>query len=464
MTDYEILGIDANADEKTIKKAYFRMIRVHSPEKDPEKFQQIRAAYERLSNPEEQQRTEIEFPLPNHPFAEIYSKNISCEMEAHNFKKAMKCAEEALQYMGENAYFTWCLATACESLEMFGKAAKQYEKLLKEYPDNYIICAKLAVAYLYRGYYKKALPYFEKAFQNGVQAKWFLFAYMECAKSNEKEQHFEQVLLVLLEKANKQEYRKYILDYCLTFEMYTRGNEKKYKHIPDILKYYYMYIVAIKSKFQEYEGELTFLFTAMKEFAEKAKLEEDENLKKATELLMNDCLDMELLKSREWVSLYTQLEGDKRFSEIVKIMAECFLIPASEMGEFGELCKRFGELDSTLCLIEEWDELKSEFAIIEKEFPEFYHLFDDVWQVMDKGNKELERYKERLLKEYDRQQKNFNITLYYDRHPEKRPVVEEIQWDSLEIGTFQRENKKVGRNEPCPCGSGKKYKRCCGVG
>ena len=24
-------------------------------------------------------------------------------------------------------------------------------------------------------------------------------------------------------------------------------------------------------------------------------------------------------------------------------------------------------------------------------------------------------------------------------------------------------NKKVKRNEPCPCGSGKKYKRCCGA-
>ena len=23
--------------------------------------------------------------------------------------------------------------------------------------------------------------------------------------------------------------------------------------------------------------------------------------------------------------------------------------------------------------------------------------------------------------------------------------------------------KKVGRNEPCPCGSNKKYKKCCGV-
>lgn len=28
--------------------------------------------------------------------------------------------------------------------------------------------------------------------------------------------------------------------------------------------------------------------------------------------------------------------------------------------------------------------------------------------------------------------------------------------------TFKRDKPKVGRNEPCPCGSGKKYKQCCG--
>jgi len=27
---------------------------------------------------------------------------------------------------------------------------------------------------------------------------------------------------------------------------------------------------------------------------------------------------------------------------------------------------------------------------------------------------------------------------------------------------YQRESVKVGRNDPCPCGSGKKYKKCCG--
>ena len=28
--------------------------------------------------------------------------------------------------------------------------------------------------------------------------------------------------------------------------------------------------------------------------------------------------------------------------------------------------------------------------------------------------------------------------------------------------TVRREGEKVGRNDPCPCGSGKKYKACCG--
>ncbi len=29
---------------------------------------------------------------------------------------------------------------------------------------------------------------------------------------------------------------------------------------------------------------------------------------------------------------------------------------------------------------------------------------------------------------------------------------------------IRREEPKVGRNDPCPCGSGKKYKKCCGRG
>lgn len=31
-----------------------------------------------------------------------------------------------------------------------------------------------------------------------------------------------------------------------------------------------------------------------------------------------------------------------------------------------------------------------------------------------------------------------------------------------EGGTFSRQGRKTGRNDPCPCGSGRKFKQCCG--
>ena len=44
----------------------------------------------------------------------------------------------------------------------------------------------------------------------------------------------------------------------------------------------------------------------------------------------------------------------------------------------------------------------------------------------------------------------------FDDETKKRLYREQKQ-----AGTVRKE-KKVGRNDPCPCGSGKKYKKCCG--
>lgn len=38
----------------------------------------------------------------------------------------------------------------------------------------------------------------------------------------------------------------------------------------------------------------------------------------------------------------------------------------------------------------------------------------------------------------------------------------ELYLEQKKSGTVHNENRKVGRNDPCPCGSGKKYKHCCG--
>ena len=42
------------------------------------------------------------------------------------------------------------------------------------------------------------------------------------------------------------------------------------------------------------------------------------------------------------------------------------------------------------------------------------------------------------------------------------PVMYDEDEPCESMETYRREAPKVGRNDPCPCGSGKKYKKCCG--
>jgi preprotein translocase subunit SecA len=46
---------------------------------------------------------------------------------------------------------------------------------------------------------------------------------------------------------------------------------------------------------------------------------------------------------------------------------------------------------------------------------------------------------------------------------EMQAASNQSQGEGARVKTIVREAPKVGRNDPCPCGSGKKYKKCCGV-
>ena len=74
---------------------------------------------------------------------------------------------------------------------------------------------------------------------------------------------------------------------------------------------------------------------------------------------------------------------------------------------------------------------------------------------------------------------DFNIDfekLYYNMHKAEATHLYNLKsWENVlseeERATITKEYKKsktlvkgekIGRNQPCPCGSGKKYKHCCG--
>jgi preprotein translocase subunit SecA len=46
---------------------------------------------------------------------------------------------------------------------------------------------------------------------------------------------------------------------------------------------------------------------------------------------------------------------------------------------------------------------------------------------------------------------------------EMQEAADRVQGDATKVKQIVREAPKVGRNDLCPCGSGKKYKKCCGA-
>jgi curved DNA-binding protein CbpA len=51
MTDpYQVLALPADSDDETIRRRYLELVRQFTPEKHPEQFAAVRAAYESLRN------------------------------------------------------------------------------------------------------------------------------------------------------------------------------------------------------------------------------------------------------------------------------------------------------------------------------------------------------------------------------------------------------------------------------
>src|SRR3989442_11422079 len=64
---YGVLGLDRQASEAEIKRAYFQLVRQFPPERQPEKFRDIRTAYEQLRDPEHRARIDLFLVQPPPP-------------------------------------------------------------------------------------------------------------------------------------------------------------------------------------------------------------------------------------------------------------------------------------------------------------------------------------------------------------------------------------------------------------
>ena len=71
---------------------------------------------------------------------------------------------------------------------------------------------------------------------------------------------------------------------------------------------------------------------------------------------------------------------------------------------------------------------------------------------------------EQLLNQIDNNIAQFLLKATIEQNSERKQTIKGTTNDSKEKVSKEpiKKDKKVGRNDPCPCGSGKKYKNCCG--
>lgn len=67
-------------------------------------------------------------------------------------------------------------------------------------------------------------------------------------------------------------------------------------------------------------------------------------------------------------------------------------------------------------------------------------------------NEDLEKEFEQLLRE---------LVEYNASVPKSEQLLVNLDDGTVRKRTIRKSSPSIGRNEPCPCGSGKKYKKCC---
>jgi DnaJ-class molecular chaperone len=70
-TAMELLGVTAETTDAEIRAIYLEQVRRHPPDRDPELFEQIRDAYNRLRDPMARASLVLEGPDPSAPLASL---------------------------------------------------------------------------------------------------------------------------------------------------------------------------------------------------------------------------------------------------------------------------------------------------------------------------------------------------------------------------------------------------------
>jgi hypothetical protein len=440
---YEVLGVGRTAAPEEIKRSYFARVRQYPPERFPEEFKELRAAYDTLSDKEKRAEYDENGSLPESILPLLYqgrkAGNLGRHAKAAEFYKSILRLHPELDKIREE--YAWALEDSGKT----GKATEVWEYLCKQCPSNAGYALSLAESYGNRLWHKKALAQYRRALEldKSDPECWLSFIkyLIEMDECDEARVICRQALDAVGETGG-------IYLYLTAFMLFeTEDAALAGQNLETIIlkaKEMHSGASAGASPFKEDDYEAA-VFILLSRIEEQDSIHFFPYIKEMAALLprIND-------EQRE------RLDWAERNYDITTIESKGFgslfhdlLLIRNNEDDSREMKNHMTAME--YILLSETHTYYPQLLRLKEEYPNLYNLhknfFDEALGARNREKLMLQRTKA-LAKQ------NLQPVGYTDG--------EEDEW-AEPVETIRRESPKVGRNDPCPCGSGKKYKKCCGA-
>ena len=434
---YETLGIDKSADARQIKRAYFELVKQFPPERFAEKFKEIRAAYDALSDEETRAKYDEATALPQDA-AFLYNQ---AQMARHQGRHGAvtEILSIILETHPELSFIRAEYARSLEALGKTGKAIEVWEKLCARERDSAIYAVALADCYEMRGWRKKAIDAYKRAIaiDNGNVDCWESLIECHFSGSEFNEAAANSLLAVdILKKKGKESVYIYI---CAAIFTVRENATLAESYLKEIIRMTQTGRVDAK----DIQGAITFLLISFHE-AENIRFFPYINEMAATlPDIEENVRSMLLHAEREYEVAMLEEQGfDILFCDLFsELIAGCDCLNC-----------RMTIVSMEYSILMEINTFRPQIVRLKNEYPKLYSLHSDFFaEVMCTRDPDKMLYRRvSMLSKHG----FFSDSRSDDDDDDDEAPVQQ---------TVRREGPKIGRNDPCPCGSGKKYKKCCGA-
>jgi curved DNA-binding protein CbpA len=441
MNYYELLNIERGAGVGEIKRAYFSAVKKHSPDSDPEGFKALRIAYETLSDQKKRAEYDGYFTASASAYGELQNDLLAARelIRENKYKQAADFLTELSGKNPDSGDVKRLLAEVLLNLKKSGTADKICGELLEKDPsdcETLLLRAKIAAA---QGYKEKTIGCFNNAVIASPLNPKAWIAYMKYAvkKSN-------ALVPEIFRRAMEQDINMFRDEYTLylagAHDKNLFSDENNLQYYDKFAEYYindqnpdkeiYLFIMDLLPEILEKSELVPFVEKILPTLEGSKQVEEDD---KKSFIYIHRSI------------MVHKLQADKR---IHRVLADLTIFLLLKKGDKNE------QLEMEIYIVYHLSELRSSIRVLMKEYPEFFKLNQSFY--LDALNEKKEGF---LLDKYiaihRRIDHGRNLLVYDDD--------DDYNYVDDDVTPYKREAPKIGRNDPCPCGSGKKYKKCCGA-